>query len=222
MSNLKDFTVSKPRPLPVILLADASGSMSYEGKIDALNQSVRQMMDTFSDEDDLRAQIHVCVIAFGGDARLHVPLLPAAEIIKDQSWIDLEASGRTPLGAAMRITADLIEDREKIPARAYRPTVVLVSDGLPNDDWEPALIRLTQEGRAQKADRMALAIGGDADEGMLKRFLNDPEKQVYHAEDARRIKDFFRFVTMSVTKRSQSANPNQVPQVADPFDIDDY
>ena len=222
MSNLKDFTVSKPRPLPVILLADASGSMSYEGKIDALNQSVRQMMETFSDEDDLRAQIQVCVIAFGGDARLHVPLQPASEIVKNQSWVDLEAAGLTPLGAAMRTTADLIEDREKVPARAYRPTVVLVSDGQPNDDWEPALIRLTQEGRAQKADRIALAIGGDADEGMLKRFLGDPEKQVYHAEDARRIKDFFRFVTMSVTKRSRSANPNQVPQVEDPFGLDDY
>ena len=37
MATLKDFTVTKPRPLPVILLADVSGSMASEGKIDALN-----------------------------------------------------------------------------------------------------------------------------------------------------------------------------------------
>ena len=56
---------------------------------------------------------------------------------------------------------------------------------------------------------------------MLKRFLNDAEKRVYHAEDARRIKDFFQFVTMSVTKRSRSANPNQVPQSLELPGMDD-
>ena len=219
MSQLKDFTVNKPRPLPVILLADVSGSMASEGKIDALNQSVKEMISTFSDEDDLRAEIHVCVITFGGDgAKIHVPLQPAASV----SWSSMTADGYTPLGGAMELAAELIDDREKIPGRAYRPTVIVVSDGQPNDEWKPALARLTTEGRAAKADRLALAIGADADEAMLKLFLNDPEKRVHHAEDARRIKEFFRFVTMSVTTRSKSANPNQVPQVEDPFGLEDY
>jgi len=219
MSELKNFTMNKPRPLPVVLLADISGSMAYEGKIEALNQSVREMISTFSDEDDLRAEIHVCIITFGGDgAKTHVQLQPAAQV----TWKDMEASGFTPLGGAMQLAADLIDDRKQIPGRAYRPTVIVVSDGQPNDEWQPALARLTTEGRAAKADRLALAIGADADEGMLKQFLNDPEKQVHRAEDARRIKDFFRFVTMSVTTRSKSANPNQVPQVEDPFGLEDF
>ena len=79
---------------------------------------------------------------------------------------------------------------------------------------------MTKNGRAQKADRMALAIGGDADTDMLRRFLNDEKKQVFVAADARRIKDFFQFVTMSVTARSRSANPNEVPQMQNPFDLD--
>lgn len=208
MNSLKDFVVSKPRPLPVILLADVSGSMAAEGKIDAMNQSVKEMVATFADEDDLRAEIHVCVITFGGEAKTLISLQPASTV----EWTDMTASGYTPLGGAMKIAADLVDDREQIPSRSYRPTIILVSDGMPNDEWESSLKRLTTEGRASKADRIALAIGSDADEEMLKHFLNDPEKRVYYAEDARRIKDFFQFVTMSVTKRSRSANPNQVPQ----------
>ena len=218
MSELKDFTVNKPRPLPVILLADVSGSMASEGKIEALNQSVKEMVATFADEDDLRAEIHVCAITFGGEAKTLIPLQPAATV----NWVDMTAGGHTPLGGAMTIAADLIDDREQISSRSYRPTIILVSDGMPNDEWEPSLKRLTTEGRAAKADRIALAIGSDADEEMLKRFLNDPEKSVYHAEDARRIKDFFQFVTMSVTKRSRSANPNQIPQSGSPFGMEDF
>ena len=215
-SKLKEFTASAARPLPVILLADVSGSMSVEGKIEVLNQSVREMLSAFSSSDDLRAEIHVAVITFGGAALLHVPLQPASAV----KWIDMAADGGTPMGQAMALAADLVEDKDKIPGRAYRPTVVLISDGQPTDSWQGGLERLTQQGRAQKADRMALAIGGDADVDMLRRFLADEKKQVFVAADARRIKDFFQFVTMSVTARSRSANPNDAPQLQNPFDLD--
>jgi len=216
MSQLREFTATTARPLPILLLADVSGSMAAEGKIDALNQAVRDMLATFASGDDLRAEIHVAIITFGGEARVHTPLQPA----NAAQWTEMVASGGTPMGCAMAMAAELIEDREKIPGRAYRPTVVLVSDGQPTDAWQAGLDRLTKEGRAQKADRMALAIGGDADVEMLQRFLADEKKKVFIAADARRIKDFFQFVTMSVSARSRSANPNDVPQMQNPFDLD--
>jgi hypothetical protein len=40
-------------------------------------------------------------------------------------------------------------------------------------------------------------IGADADESMLAQFLGDQSKKVFHAEDASKIKGFFKFVTMS-------------------------
>lgn len=216
MSELKEFTVSAARPLPVILLADVSGSMAAEGKISALNSAVREMIATFASTDDLRAEVHTAIITFGGDgARLHTPLQPASEV----KWCDMVASGGTPMGAAMTLAADLIDDKDTIPGRAYRPTVILISDGHPTDSSQSGLVRMAQ-GRAQKADRLALAIGGDADTDMLRRFLNDEKKQVFVAVDARRIKDFFQFVTMSVTARSRSANPNDIPQMQSPFDLD--
>src|SRR5437763_1821259 len=52
MSRLKEFTVPSARPLPVVLLADVSGSMSADGKIDALNAAVAEMLAAFAEEED--------------------------------------------------------------------------------------------------------------------------------------------------------------------------
>ena len=44
MNKLNEFTVPTARPLPVIILADVSGSMSTEGKISVLNDAVSEMI----------------------------------------------------------------------------------------------------------------------------------------------------------------------------------
>ena len=218
MAKLKDFVVATARPLPVIVLADVSGSMSTNGKIDALNDAIQAMIESFAAEDHGRAEIHVAVIAFGkSTARLHQPLLPAAQI----KWDRVAAAGKTPMGAAFDLVVKMVEDRAQIPSRAYRPTVVLVSDGQPTDEWREPLERLLASDRASKAARFALGIGDDADPAMLAEFLADPRARVYSAHEARQISHFFRWVTMSVTQRTRSVNPNSVV-VVDPTDLGDY
>lgn len=215
MNPADKFITLSARPLPVILLTDTSGSMGEAGKITAMNTAIREMLDAFSSGEDLRAELHVAIITFGGEARVHTPLQPARTV----QWSDMHAGGGTPMGAAMRLAAELVADRDKVPARAYRPTVILVSDGQPTDDWEPAFEDL-RGGRAGKADRMALAIGADADVEMLRRFLGDADRPVYVAADARRIRDFFKYLTMTMTARSRSATPNDVPKLQDPFGLE--
>lgn len=215
MNELNEFVKQEARPLPVVLLLDVSGSMGGSPII-SLNQAVREMISTFANEDDIRAEIHVSVITFGDVAKLYTPLSPAKSIM----WQDMNAAGMTPLGGALEIAKNLIEDKSIITGRAYRPTVILVSDGSPNDaGWEIKMQTFINDGRSQKADRMALAIGAHADENMLRDFLNDPEKIVYHAEDASKIKQFFKFVTMSVTTKSKSTNPNLAVKL--PSSLDD-
>lgn len=218
MSKLKEFTASTARPLPVLLLADVSGSMSKNGKIDSLNDAVTAMLESFGAEDDSRAEIHICVITFGKEgARLHQPLAAASSV----QWTRMVAGGGTPMGAAFEAATTMIEDRAQIPSRAYRPTIVLVSDGQPTDEWEVPLQRLLGSERASKAARFALGIGDDADDAMLTAFLATPEARVHRAHEARQIKQFFRWVTMSVTHRSRSANPDSVVAV-EPTDLDEY
>ena len=219
MSELKKFQVQTARPLPVIVLADTSGSMSVDGKIEALNRGLKDMVTSFASESRLRAELQVSVIAFGGNnAEMILPLTPSHQI---EGITQLEASGMTPLGGALTIANELIEDKERIPSRAYKPVVVLISDGYPNDDWQEPFQRFVNGERAAKATRFAMAIGSDADEAMLGDFANDPEAPLFRAENARDIHRFFRAVTMSVNARSQSAKPNQSAPLQIPADDDE-
>ena len=218
MSKLKEFTMSSARPLPVIVLADVSGSMSANGKIEALNDAVSGMIATFAEEDDTLAEIHVSVITFGGGgASVHKPLRPARET----RWEAMSASGRTPMGEAFQLARTMVEDRDTVPSRAYRPTLVIVSDGVPTDEWRAPLATLLKSERASKATRFAMSIGADADRETLTAFLANDEGRVFEAHEAREIKKFFRWVTMSVTTRSRSTNPNSVV-MAEPTDLDDF
>ena len=202
--SIIEVTLSEARPLPVFILADVSGSMADGGKIAALNLAVKELLTSLAGDDDLRAAPHVAVITFGGtDARLHVTLQPAEQI----HWSDMRADGATPMGAAFQLLKAQLEDKNIVASRAYRPTIVLVSDGQPNDAWETALEELLGSERAAKADRFALAIGQDADDAMLVQFTGDREL-VLRADAAKDIRKFFRFVSMSVQARTRSLQPN--------------
>jgi uncharacterized protein YegL len=207
-AKLKEFTVAAARPLPVIVLADVSGSM--EGaKIDSLNLALGDMLKSFVNIDAAQAEPHVAIITFGGAARLHTPLAPA----KSVTWSPASANGNTPLGAALELALNLVEDRSVIPSRAYRPYILLASDGQPNDAWHEPLQRLLRSERGSKASRVALAIGDDADEAVLRQFLANPEERIFRASEASTIKDFFRAFTMSVVVASRTPGA-PVPSVS--------
>ena len=164
MTSMKSFTSSVARPLPVVILADVSGSMSVDGKIAALNTALREMVASCANEDG-RAEIHLAIVTFGGaGAHLHLPLTPASAV----ALSPLLASGGTPMGAAFDMAQALIEDRAVVPSRAYTPAIVLVSDGQPNDEWQGPLGALLSAPRAAKAQRFALGVGEDADAGVLR------------------------------------------------------
>lgn len=209
--DVSEFTATKAKPLPVVLLLDTSGSM-YGEKISSLNDAVRKMLGTFTKEESQANEFLVSIITFGGFASLAYSPTPASEL----KYANLSANGGTPLGEAIDVAKALIEDREQTPSRAYRPLVILVSDGVPTDSWESKLDSFINDGRSAKCDRMALGIGREAYSGLgratLERFVAGTEHEVFEAKDAGEIHKFFRFVTMSVVTRSLSQNPNAVPK----------
>ncbi len=190
-----------PRPLPVLVLADVSGSMQrneHEDKIGVLNRCMAEMLSAFAGLDSTRGQIHVGVIVFGGEAaRLHLPVVPAS----GARWTDMEADGRTPMGAAFDLTRELLDDAAAVPDNAFASTLVLVSDGVPTDDWEPALTDLLASRRGVKALRVAIGIGTDRTpdaEEVLAAF-SAPEIGVLRADQVERLPGLFRWVTETVT-----------------------
>ena len=205
--NPANFTVAKAKPLTVVLLLDVSSSMGGES-IKKLNIAVKEMISDFASAEKNEVEILVSIITFGAKVLLHTPYTSA----KDIEWQDLTVSGSTPMGTAFSMAKAMIEDKETTPSRAYRPTIVLVSDGEPTDSWQQPLRALVNDGRSNKCDRMAMAIGGAASNTVLNEFISGTENKVFTAQDASQIQEFFKFVTMSVTTRTNSQNANVVPK----------
>ncbi len=226
--GLDRFVAREPRPLPIFILADTSGSMRGE-KIQELNLALREMLSALNNMDDIRGKFQLSVISFGGE---EAKVTQELKDINEVSLSELEANGKTPMGQAFELVKGLIEDREIVSSRAYAPTIVLISDGLPTDcseemyknknylEWEP--LKALHEGeRSSKSQRLALGIGNDADTEMLKDFVNSEDIPVIKAKDASGITRFFKWVTMSTVARMNSINPNVVSTVAPTFEIDD-
>ena len=208
------FSIPEGKPLPVYLLLDVSGTMNevigddYErtgeifdddGKtwervkggttrLKILCEAVRLMLGAFAEEEQKDTRILVAIITFGAEVKVLFSPSKASEI----DLPELKGGGETPLGKTLAEAKRMVEDKDITPSNVYRPTVVLVSDGKPNDaGWEDSLEQFIDEGRSSKCDRMAMAIGPDADVGVLGRFLEGTDHSLFEAGDASKISDFF-------------------------------
>ena len=203
--NPNNYKAPIAKKLPVILLLDVSGSMSGE-KIDTLYDSTLEMIDTFVSEQINETIIDVSIITFGSTVELHTPYTSVVDLQRN-GLHQFKASGMTPLGTALTMAKDMIDDKNTTPSNIYRPAVILVSDGMPNDSWEVPLSNFITTGRSSKCQRFAIAIGNDVDENMLEKFTGD-KSTVFLAENASDISRCFQKFTMSVSTRATSNNPN--------------
>lgn len=215
--GLNDFSITKERALSIFILADTSGSMAGE-KIQAVNKAIQEMVVTLKNVNDIRGVFKISIITFGGD-KVTVHQYPVD--VNEFEFEELEASGRTPMGEAISVVTELIEDREIVKPKDYLPTVVLISDGYPTDysgnthasideylEWEP--IKTMQESdRSKKCMRVAMSVDDDTDLNMLRAFLNNGSKPM-RANDAADIAKAFQWITMSSISRMSSTNPNDI------------
>lgn len=215
--NPSNYTVAEAKPLPIILLLDTSSSMGLnvptengqaKTRIDALNDAVESMINTFVQQAKVETSIQLAIVKFGVTVEFHLTFDPQVNSIYknvlDLEWVPVQANGNTPLGTALRMTKDVLEDKVLTPSKGYKPTVILISDGEPNDEWEGPLDAFVNSGRSSKCNRIAMAIGAGNHEDVLRKFIVNQEKnleyqKLYVAEDAAEIHKFFQFVTMSVT-----------------------
>lgn len=173
------------RECRVNLCFDTSQSNAHDGKIGAVNFAAREVRDPLRDLAAKNPQMAMLlqVYEFGGAARRHFanPVPP-----EDYQWTDVAAAGLTPFGAALGLVR---EDLDRIPAETpcYAPAIIVVSDGMPNDDWEQQLEALNRTYWGRKANRVAVAIGSDCDHSVLQRFLGSSELGVLEATNADQV-----------------------------------
>ena len=125
------------------------------------------------------------------------------------------------MGAALKMAKEMIEDKEIFKSRDYRPAIILISDGEPNDSWQTPMDNFISMGRSSKCDRMAMAIGEDANQEVLNKFIKGTENSLFYAENADKIIENFKKITMSVTMRTKSVNKNTSINISENIDLDE-
>ena len=197
------------RPLHFIWIADCSGSMAVDGKIQSLNNAVREAIPHMQSvcRENPNAQVLVRALAFSDGARWHLAQPTAVEEFR---WTDLAAGGVTDMGQALGMVADEL----RIPPmtdRALPPVLVLISDGRPTDDFAAGLAALLREPWGIKAARVAIAIGDDADVEVLQSFIGATGLQPLQANNPEALVSHIKWVSTAVLKSasmpaSQSAS----------------
>jgi uncharacterized protein YegL len=205
------------RPVHFFWLLDCSSSMGVNGKIGALNFAIREAIPEMRRvaDDNPSAQLMVRSITFASSARWHHG---APAKVQDFAWQDVSANGVTDLGAALRLVAKELQT-PPMPERALPPVLCLVSDGQPTDDWRRGLKDVDATPWGRRAVRVAIAIGDDADHGMLKEFLGNPELEPIQANNPQRLAAAIRWASTVAVKvasaprsgRDAATNPLSPP-----------
>lgn len=191
------------RPLDVIYMIDTSGSMEGD-KIQAVNKAMHELETMLKEEarKNPSAQVNVRIMTFGGNtARWHTDKTP----IENFQYKDIyNVDGMTPLGSALNILCMTL-DTDKMPSRGLKPIIVLLSDGWPNDTWEPNMKKLLGMPWGNKALKVAIAIGNGADRNILGQFTTD-KNLVLEANNPADLKYFIKWTSTLVSHNTKHAD----------------
>lgn len=186
------------RKLPVFLVLDTSGSMMGE-PIEAVKNGVQIMISALRQDPHAIETAHLSVITFDSTAHQVVPMTD----LNSFQMPDIQATGVTAMGEALRLVADCI-DRDVAITTAetkgdWKPMVFLFTDGLPTDDLAAGLSEFR---RRKVACTVACAAGGGADTDILKTITENVLK--IDVMDSQSIAQFFAWVTASIGVSSTS------------------
>ncbi len=205
--GLYDEVVEVPRRTMVLFfVVDTSGSMTGS-KIGTVNSAIEEIVPELKDisESNADAQIKVATLAFSTGAHWIDSALVAAENFR---WNYLEASGVTDLGEACQ------QLNEKLSRHAFMsdatgsfaPTIFLMSDGEPTDNYKHGLNKLKQNNWFKKAIKVAVAIGDDANKNVLSDFTGNMEA-VISVRTPEALKKWIQFVSVRASEiGSKSSN----------------
>ncbi len=190
------------RPLHFFWLADCSGSMSEDGKIQALNHAIREAIPHMRRvaDDNPNATILVRSLCFSTGAKWHTGQPTPVENFR---WTDVSANGVTDLGKALEMVA---EELAKLNAtdKVLPPVLVLISDGQPTDDFASGLWTLLAEPLGKKSVRIAIAIGDGADLDCLQSFIADDTRRPLQAHNAETLVSYIKWASTAVVQAASS------------------
>jgi uncharacterized protein YegL len=202
------------RPLHFFWICDCSGSMKVDGKIQSLNYAIQNAlpdMQRVAAENPF-AEMLVRTLRFSSGAQW---VNPQAVKVAEFKWQELPAAGVTDMGKALTMVA---EQLKLLPDRGFPPVLVLISDGQPTDNIEAGLKELLSQPWGQKAVRVAIAIGEDADIETLQQFIGNPQQKPLQASNPEALVRHIRFISTAVVQ-SASSPASSDPQAEKPGSV---
>ncbi len=198
------------RELHFFWITDCSGSMGVDGKIQSLNNAIKEAIPEMENvaQENPNAKVLVRALKFSQGAEWHVA---QPTPIADFTWADLTADGVTDLGQALSKLAEQLQV-SNMPKRGLPPVLVLVSDGQPTDDFEAGLEKLLATPWGKKAVKIAIAIGDDADQEVLQQFIDNPEFAPLQANNSEELTRYIKWASTEVVNSASTGSSEETAE----------
>jgi uncharacterized protein YegL len=204
---MEDFTprVNEANPDPRIacaLLLDTSSSMSGE-PIRQLNSGFKLFCEEIKSDELAKKRAEITVITFGGTARVEIPFTEG----RDLQSRELTASGGTPMGAALDLALDHLEQQKQAYRTAgleyYRPWMFVLTDGAPTDGrvFSQAAARVQEAEASRKVSVFGIGVGTGANLELLAELS---QQRVPVRLDGLSFREFFSWLSASLSAASAS------------------
>lgn len=171
----------------IFFLCDDSGSMAPHGKIQSLNQAVRQSLPLLKTMATslLDTSVYVQALTFNSNFN-HVLQSPIK--LMDFEWQDLQANGLSAAGQ----TFNQLQNYIKNTIENYRTCnycFILFTDGFPSDNYSESLAKFHKFVSNFNSISLSVAIGEDCEYELLSNFArnNNQIKNIFAAAETSSI-----------------------------------
>jgi uncharacterized protein YegL len=193
------------------LLLDTSSSMSGD-PINSLNEGYRVFCEEIQEDPLARKRTEVTVVTFGGSARVAVPFQEG----RDLSPVTFQATGGTPMGAALELGLDQLVARKQEYKEAgleyYRPWLFVITDGAPTDGGTFA--QAAQRVRSVEAQK-GVTVFGVGVQGANMSVLAELSGVRQPVElDGLKFAELFKWLSASMSVVSQSSPGSTDAEIA--------
>jgi uncharacterized protein YegL len=201
-NDYKDDLIMNPTPrCACVLVLDTSGSMDGD-PIDALNDGVRMFIEEVNNDELAQYSVEIGIVTAGGVVDVMLPITAARAL---DGVPQFSASGNTPLGGAVDQALKMLEYRKTEYKRNgvpyYQPWLVIISDGVPTDNWTS--VANMSKSLCDNRKLVVMPVGVRcADLNTLGMFSNKGAKEL----SGLKFKEFFQWLSASMSRVSGSAS----------------